>query len=398
MLKKTFAHAMRASRHFIVYASLVIATVLPVEFHNTSFTQTPRWETYSDQRFGFQIRYPNGWYIFPRDDSDGQYGATLSFSNIPFPEGEEQISSDVERVVVTVGFYLAEIQAGESINQWSLKYEGKARIDYPADISITEGFLVPVSRRNGWRLGGEASLGNFHVVMIPVEKVVWFIWSNADKGNLGIYDRMVASFNVGNKAPKSLKDIYGEDFQPTSLLPSTQPPKLAAGAHRASPIQASDPAGYRLPFTGQKTITQGPGCGATHVGRSSEAIDYSMTTGTAVKATYAGVTAFAGWNNQGFGNLIQIDHGPSPIKRSYYAHLQSMFVTSGTSVSKGQHIANSDNTGNSTGPHLHFEVRLVSSNSSIWIRTLPTTVWYSGNANSPCTGTGDDYDGYATGP
>lgn len=398
MLKKAIAHAIRSSQRFIVYTSLIIAIVLPVGFQNSSGPQALRWETYSDQRFGFKIQYPNGWYIFPRDDSESQYGATLSFSNIPFPEGEEQISGDIERVVVTIGFYLAEIQLGESIDRWTRKYEGKARIDDPTDISITENFSVPVSRRNGWRLGGNASLGNFHVVMIPVEKVVWFVWSNADGANLGIYNRIVASFDIGNRALKSLKDVYGEDFQPMSLLPLDQPPKLASGGHMAAPMQGSDPVGYRLPFTGQKTITQGPGCGGTHVGRSSEAIDYSMTTGTAVKATYGGVTAFAGWNNQGFGNLVQIDHSPSPVKRSYYAHLQSMFVSPGTSVSKGQHIANSDNTGNSTGPHLHFEVRVVSTNYSVWIRTLPTTVWYSGNANSPCTGSGNDPDGYATGP
>ena len=300
--------------------------------------------------------------------------------------------------MVTIGFYLAEIQPSESIDQWAIKYEGKARIDDPADISITENFSVPVSRRNGWRLGGNTGLGSFHVVMIPVEKVVWFVWSNADGANLGIYNRMVASFDVGNKAPKSLKDVYGEDFQPMSLLPLSQPLKLVSGARVAAPMQGSDPSGYRLPFTGQKAITQGPGCGATHIGRSSEAIDYGLALNNAVKATYGGVTAFAGWNNQGFGNLIQIDHSPSPVKRSYYAHLQSIFVSTGSSVSKGQHIGGASTTGNSTGVHLHFEVRVVSTNYSVWIRTLPTTVWYSGNANSPCTGDGNAADGYATGP
>lgn len=161
----------------------------------------------------------------------------------------------------------------------------------------------------------------------------------------------------------------------------------------------SDPAGYRLPFTGQKAITQGPGCGTTHVGRLAEAIDYGLSSGTAVKATYGGVTSFVGWNNQGFGNLINIDHGPSPVKRSYYAHLQSFAVGGvGVSVSKGQVVGYSGSSGGTWGPHLHFEVRDVSSDYSIWIRTLPTTVWYSGNPNSPCTGTASDPDGYATGP
>lgn len=345
----------------------------------------------------------------PRDDAESKIGTTLSFSDVPFPTEQQQDSRTNSWAVVSIGLYLAEFQPGQSIDKWIVAYEEKARIGDPTQIRINENFSESISRRSGLRYGGTSQLGTFHVAIVPVEKIVWFIWSNAEGPNLGIYNHMVASFNVGNRPPKSLKDVYGADFKPMplttlsqstiqSLATTTHNPPRVVGGHLAVLALGSDPAGYRLPFTGQRTVTQGPGCGATHVGRSSEAIDYSMPNGTAIKATYGGVVAAAGWNNQGFGNLIQIDHGPSPIKRSYYGHLQSMFVSPGVSVSKGQHIGNSDNTGNSTGPHLHFEVRNVSTNSSIWIRTLPTTVWYSGNANSPCTGTGNDPDGYATGP
>ena len=72
MLKKAIAHAIRSSQRFIVYASLIIAAVFPAGFQNSSDALVPHWETYLDQRFGFQIQYPNGWYIFPRDDSESQ--------------------------------------------------------------------------------------------------------------------------------------------------------------------------------------------------------------------------------------------------------------------------------------------------------------------------------------
>src|SRR5512145_3107819 len=69
------------------------------------------------------------------------------------------------------------------------------------------------------------------------------------------------------------------------------------------------PSGYRLPFDGTYIITSGPGCSSTHVGTSSEAIDYALPTSTAVKATEAGTVIYSadGWND-GFGTLIKVQH------------------------------------------------------------------------------------------
>lgn len=69
-----------------------------------------------------------------------------------------------------------------------------------------------------------------------------------------------------------------------------------------------------------------------------------------------GKVIYAGWNSWGYGNLIKVDHGNGVV--TYYAHLSSVGVSVGQTVEKGQHIGNVGSTGNSTGPHLHFEVRL----------------------------------------
>ena len=63
----------------------------------------------------------------------------------------------------------------------------------------------------------------------------------------------------------------------------------------------------------------------------------------------------SGWGN-GYGNRIIIDHGNG--YRTLYAHCSELLVPTGTKVSKGQLIARVGSTGNSTGPHLHFEVIL----------------------------------------
>lgn len=77
--------------------------------------------------------------------------------------------------------------------------------------------------------------------------------------------------------------------------------------------------------------------------------------GKPIYATRSGTVITAKWGNTGYGNYVIIDHGDGFV--SLYGHCSSLSVTTGQSVSKGQQIANVGSTGNSTGPHLHFEVR-----------------------------------------
>jgi murein DD-endopeptidase MepM/ murein hydrolase activator NlpD len=86
------------------------------------------------------------------------------------------------------------------------------------------------------------------------------------------------------------------------------------------------------------------------------AIDIAGDIGSSVTAADGGyvVLAGGGWNG-GYGNHVIIDHGNGFT--TLYAHLTSIFVSPGMTVSKGQEIGTIGNTGNSTGPHLHLEVR-----------------------------------------
>lgn len=83
-------------------------------------------------------------------------------------------------------------------------------------------------------------------------------------------------------------------------------------------------------------------------------IDIAVPVGTPIKTTISGRVIYAGWNNQGYGNLVIVENGPW---RTYYAHLSEIPVQVGQWVEAGEVIGLSGNTGNSTGPHLHYEVR-----------------------------------------
>lgn len=84
-------------------------------------------------------------------------------------------------------------------------------------------------------------------------------------------------------------------------------------------------------------------------------IDIAAWIGAPVAAADSGYVIFSGWDNTGYGNTLVIDHGNG--FQTLYAHLDSFSVQAGQNVSKGQTIATMGSTGNSTGPHLHFEVR-----------------------------------------
>ena len=99
--------------------------------------------------------------------------------------------------------------------------------------------------------------------------------------------------------------------------------------------------GYRIdPFTGQQAMHEG--------------IDFITDVGTPVVAAAGGVVQFAGFHPQ-YGNMVDIDHGNDLVTR--YAHLSKVLVKEGEMLQRGRRIADSGNTGRSTGPHLHFEVR-----------------------------------------
>ncbi|MEU5400134.1 peptidoglycan DD-metalloendopeptidase family protein [Streptomyces sp. NPDC005963] len=112
--------------------------------------------------------------------------------------------------------------------------------------------------------------------------------------------------------------------------------------------------GWTGPLSGVGVSTSYRISGAMWSSGYHTGIDFAAPTGTTVKSVGPGTVVSAGWSGA-YGNEVVIQHTDG--KYSQYAHMSSLSVSAGQSVSGGQQIGQVGSTGNSSGPHLHFEIR-----------------------------------------
>lgn len=152
------------------------------------------------------------------------------------------------------------------------------------------------------------------------------VTENIERRDGEIVNREVVETNVAT-APVMQLRVVGTKYRP---------PHVGTGS-------------FIRPYYGTVSSRFGSRRSGTHSG-----VDFSGRTGDPIKAADAGKVIFAGWSG-GYGNVVKIDHGNGYI--TYYAHCKRLYVKEGDIVSKGKVIAAVGSTGNSTGPHLHFEIR-----------------------------------------
>ncbi|MGW7069601.1 M23 family metallopeptidase [Streptomyces sp. NPDC054855] len=134
--------------------------------------------------------------------------------------------------------------------------------------------------------------------------------------------------------------------------------KAQQAATKAKQAAAKKAAGWQDPVD-KYTLSASFGLGGNMWSSKHSGQDFAVSIGTSVEAVHNGTVVKAGGNGAGdgpaYGNAIVIKHDNGTF--SQYAHLSKIDVRVGQSVGTGQHIAASGNTGNSSGPHLHFEIR-----------------------------------------
>jgi murein DD-endopeptidase MepM/ murein hydrolase activator NlpD len=179
-------------------------------------------------------------------------------------------------------------------------------------------------------------------------------------------DRLVASRDALASARSDKRETLGAiradraDFvaevEAGPPPPPHHPPALAEkirssqGAGIASTGSGVSASGFLWPVHG--AVVSGYGW---RWGRMHEGVDISVASGTSVVAAASGTVIYAGWLG-GYGNLVVVDHGNG--LSTAYAHNSGFAVGVGASVGQGQTIAYSGSTGNSSGPHVHFAVRV----------------------------------------
>jgi murein DD-endopeptidase MepM/ murein hydrolase activator NlpD len=117
---------------------------------------------------------------------------------------------------------------------------------------------------------------------------------------------------------------------------------------------SSSSSGYTLPVEGATIGTGYKVAGSMWSSGYHTGVDFVVPTGTTIKSVAAGTVVSAGWGGA-YGNQVVIQHADGQY--SQYAHLSSLSVSGGQTVTEGQQIGLSGATGNVTGPHLHFEIR-----------------------------------------
>ncbi|MFF0739826.1 peptidoglycan DD-metalloendopeptidase family protein [Streptomyces sp. NPDC004111] len=144
---------------------------------------------------------------------------------------------------------------------------------------------------------------------------------------------------TGHRTEK--RERTGKQEQRTERRSETRERSTGSGTGFTAPVSSGVSTSYRA--------SGGSWSSGYHTG-----VDFRASSGTSVKAVGAGTVVSAGWGGA-YGNEVVIRHNDGHY--SQYAHLSALNVRSGQSVTGGQQIGYSGSTGNSTGPHLHFEIR-----------------------------------------
>ena len=182
--------------------------------------------------------------------------------------------------------------------------------------------------------------------MVEVEQIVAYktIEKESDSLNLGVVEveqqGQAGRTCVTKKVVKENGVVVSEDILEEKTLKESVPEIVISGT-----------AGLMCPVSGF-TLTSGFGA---RWGRQHSGVDLALPTGSPVYAAKGGTVTWSGYKDS-YGNLVIIDHGDG--METYYAHCSRLDVAAGQEVGAGRQIAAVGSTGNSTGPHLHFEVRI----------------------------------------
>lgn len=182
---------------------------------------------------------------------------------------------------------------------------------------------------------------------VPVEYIPnddWYTTQKVTRQEPSAGRRRVAAIITYKNGQEIDREILKEEVYAQAV------PKIVERGTKTPPTYIKPISGGRLSsgFGARSAPTKG--ASTYHKG-----VDWAVPIGTAVTASNAGTVVHAGWAS-GYGYAVYINHADG--RQTRYGHLSKVLVKTGQTVSQGERIALSGNTGRSTGPHLHFEIRI----------------------------------------
>lgn len=175
-----------------------------------------------------------------------------------------------------------------------------------------------------------------------------------------------SEISIVEKYDTEKKDLINEEEAVAKLY--VEPPKTVVAKSSSKKYSASGSVNTATTITGGKvdlgitlikpvsgTLSSRFGVRSSIRSSAHTGLDIATSKGTPIKAAASGTVSFSGWKGS-YGNLLVISHGNGV--QTYYGHCSALYVSAGTSVSQGQTVAAVGSTGNSTGPHLHLEIRV----------------------------------------
>jgi murein DD-endopeptidase MepM/ murein hydrolase activator NlpD len=354
------------------------------------------WTTYNDPVYGYRVQFPAPWYVYPTNGDQGSPTVLSSYDRALTPPTEGA-------VMIEISLASYDRYPNVALADWIAfpeDLQNRISIDTSQPSILSDGMVVHSYTSN------EGNSRRAYIARGPKTYIIDMI--TYDPLQLSLFTSILESFAFTEQVfPAStmrqqLYSPYNHLYLP--FIANQSNGRLSADTYQAEgsihgvATPQNVPGNYRLPFiVGPRQITQGPGCWVTHINSDFEAIDFGLSTGTAVYATESGVlTRYVNIND--YGNTIKIVHPDG--RTSWYSHLVQFIAPNGP-VNKEDLIGlsgggpNDPGRGTSTGSHLHFMVLAPNSRVAEWIRDLTGITWYSGSSNVPCV---DGYDGSATGP
>ncbi len=221
----------------------------------------------------------------------------------------------------------------------------------------------------------------FELNILPVDGV-YHRWSEGEGLNgvadyYGVDPEVIVNYPGNNLDPDTIGDYANPNIEPGTMLvvqggkrdtttwinardeEATGNSYLGDGACTVSIYSQSGTGTFTWPTTATWLS------GYDYTPPTHNGLDFDGDFGSPIYASDAGVIVYSGWSVAGYGNLIVIDHDNG--WQTFYAHLMDgTLLACGTNVQKGELIAAMGSTGNSTGPHLHFELRLYGAAVNPW--------------------------------